>query len=85
MNGADDQQSDPLRRRSRVENLSPFVVWFYRQWWLWAIGSAFAALGALAESNLWLLLVAVAMAAIAALQWRDAKRRSAQRPRGSRR
>jgi hypothetical protein len=71
----DDEQVDPLRRRSGVEDLSPFVLWFYRQWWPWAIGSALAALGALAQSNLWLLLVAVVTAAIAALQWRDARRR----------
>jgi hypothetical protein len=71
---SDADPGDELRRRSGVEDLSPAVVWFYRQWWPWAIGSVVAALDALAEGNPWLLLAAAFTAAVSALQWRDSKR-----------
>jgi hypothetical protein len=71
---SDDGRGDELRRRSGVGDLSPFVVWFYRQWWPWAIGSMLAAFGALAEGNPWLFLAATFAAAVSAVQWRDSKR-----------
>jgi hypothetical protein len=74
MQTPNNDRGDELRRRSGVGDLSPLVLWFYRQWWPWAIGAGMAALGALAEGNPWLLVVAVVAAAVGGLQWRDAKR-----------
>lgn len=74
METPNDERGDELRRRSGVEDLTPVILWFYRQWWPWASAAALAALGALAGGGAGLLVVAVVLTAVGALQWRDAKR-----------
>jgi len=70
----DEERGEELRRRSGVEDLSPVVLWLYRQWWTRAGVSSVAALSALAGGGAWLMLVAVVLAAVGAMQCRDAKR-----------